>query len=205
MKLLNLCCGSVRPQSEEWINVDNLHAILPTGSPERENLDRERNYLNQDLERNGGVHLAESVDGIVASHCFEHWDCQMAVRIMQSCHFYLKPGGILLVSVPDASYFRRVHDHDTVESAERLFGEPIHLPDGETTFFGYGLWNRHHKAILTEDALWAYFVRAGFNPSRVSRDISIGEITSSRRPVFQNLISQLNRIPFSLVMMGVKG
>jgi predicted SAM-dependent methyltransferase len=125
---------------------------------------------------------------------------------MISCWRVLKPGGVLLVSVPDASYFRKVHDEDTVENAERLFGEPIHLPDGETTFFGYGLWNRWHKAILTEDALWAYFVRAGFKDVMTLMRTYLEHVQQSETAngTMENMVKQLNRIPFSLVMCAVK-
>jgi predicted SAM-dependent methyltransferase len=212
MKLLNLCCGAVRPQSEEWINVDNLHAAILPGTAERENLDREKNYVNLDLEKELLVgSIPFNLDGILASHCVEHWTCGVAVTIMKECLAHLKPGGVLLVSVPDASYFRQVHDEDTVENAQRLFGEPIHLPDGETTFFGYGLWNRWHKAILTEDALWCYFKRAGFG--KIYK-CSIEDIGGTKAPFTKpeseqidglwELSQILNRLPFSLVMAGVK-
>lgn len=204
MKLLNLCCGAVRPQGEEWINVDNLHDTILPGTPERENLDKETNYVNSDIASPGGFksEWVEAFDGILASHCFEHWDCQISSFIMNECRRCLKPGGILLVSVPDASYFRRVHAEDTVENAERLFGEPIHLPDGESTFFGYGLWNRYHRAILTEDALWCYFVRAGFEKiHRVSKEM----IDDAKQWEVRGAMARLlNRLPFSLVMAGTK-
>jgi predicted SAM-dependent methyltransferase len=210
MKLLNLCCGAVRNQSPDWINVDNLHATILPGTPERENLDKDENYINIDVETGMMLDYAKmecgSFDGILMSHCLEHWDCWRGVRIMGQCLSLLKPGGVLLVSVPDASYFREVHDEDTVENAERLFGEPIHLPDGETTFFGYGLWNRYHKAILSEDALWCYFHRAGF------KEIDRMQFDSGRMVYpalvtggpMDEMVKLINRIPFSLVMWGVK-
>lgn len=206
MKLLNLCCGAVRPQGEEWINVDNLHATLLPGTPERENLDKEKNYHNRDIVRNGVPVDLGCFDGILISHALEHFDCQAGVTIMDQCHFTLKPGGVLLVSVPDASYFRKVHAEDTVENAMRLFGEPIHLPDGETTFFGYGLWNRWHKAVLTEDALWCYFRRAGFSDIMRLLDGYLQNVQESETIIgaMESMVKYLNRLPFSLVMCGVK-
>lgn len=218
MKLLNLCCGAVRPQGEEWINVDNLHASLPLLTPERINLDCEPRYVNRDIvDELLPNEWDEMFDGILASHCVEHWNCQDAVRIMGCCRECLKPGGVLLVSVPDASYFRQVHDEDTVENAQRLFGEPIHLPDGETTFLGYGLFNRYHKAILTEDALWCYFKRAGFgkihrilvNDAGEERAMGgkiglLPRLTNDASDAMFEMVEKLNRIPFSLVMAGVK-
>lgn len=207
MKLLNLACGAVRPQSTEeveWWNLDNLHASFPPGTPERDNLDKEPHYVNHDL-LDGQVPIWKwedgSFDGILCSHFIEHVSCHSAHYIMGDCRRLLKPGGTLLISVPDASYFRRVYDEDTVENAERLFGEPIHLPDGETTFFGYGLWNRYHKAILTEDALWSYFKRAGFTDSfNMKHDPThkLGDVALDK------MVKLLNRLPFSLIMAATK-
>lgn len=217
MRLANLCCGAVRPQSTEgveWINIDHLHPVLHEGTEERKNLDAEPNYLEWDVE-SGPIPIAQgSLDGILASHCVEHWDCQKAVVILRDCWSLLKPGGILLVSVPNASYFRQVHEQDTVENAVELFGESIYLQDGERTFFGYGLWNRYHKAILTEDALWAYFRRAGFAEGGISRCYlghddrlfysKIHDGRNRRSELFCFMSGFLNRIPFSLVMVGIK-
>lgn len=218
MKYLNLCCGAVRPQSEDWTNLDLLLPVLGRWSPEWKQLQTEKNYVEHDVNSGPLPFDDDSFDGILASHCVEHWDCQEAARIMTECRRVLKTGGILLVSVPDASYFRQVHDRDTVENAVELFGEPIHLPDGETTFLGYGLFNRWHKTILTEDALWAYFVRSGFNdPQNVTvahgeamffADTSTGtkfKVKAAPESPLAEMVKLLNRLPFSLVMMGVKG
>lgn len=223
MKLLNLCCGNCRQPSTpdvEWVNVDNLHATILPGTPERENLDREGNYFNCNVigkSFDGTVLIpaswAETFDAILASHCFEHWDCQDAAYVMKQCRHLLKPGGILLVSVPDATYFKTVHDQDTVENAQELFGEPIHLPDGENTFTGYALWNRWHKAILTEDVLWHYFRRAGFKTDFATWRGGLAAPHWTCVPAYgelfysapmQAMVGVLNRMKFSLCMAGVK-
>lgn len=195
--------------------MDNLYAALLPGTPERENLDKEKNYVNIDVVNEGWPILVNSFDGVLASHCMEHWDCQQAVGVMEMCHAALKPGGVLLVSVPDASYFRKVHHEATVENAERLFGEPIHLADGETTFTGYALWcPGRHKAIISEDVLWHYFVRAGFKVPAVvypaqSGQFGVGglgeiDLPSNAQNAMTAMVLLLNRLPFSLVMCGVK-
>lgn len=200
MKLLNLCCGNCRPQDEFWWNCDCLHDTLLPGTPERANLDAEPRYQERDIMY-GLPFDDEEFDGILASHCIEHWDCVDAVRIMRMCRDCLKPGGTLMASVPDASYFRLMHSADTAENAVELFGEPIYAPDGEDTFFGYALWNRWHEAILTEDALWAYFVRAGFEDKKVER---ISAMVNDSNEVVKEMHRILNRRLFSLVMTGVK-
>lgn len=200
MKLLNLCCGANRPQDEFWWNLDNLRDHLELGTPERINLDAEPRYINTDIEISIPFHNGE-FDGILASHCLEHWDCKLGVNVIERCRYLLKPGGTLMVSAPDASYFRLMHSADTAENAVELFGEPIYAPDGEDTFFGYALWNRFHKAILTEDALWAYFARAGFEDKKVER---ISAMVNDGNEVVKEMWRILNRRLFSLVMIGVK-
>lgn len=220
MKLLNLCCGANRVLSDEWTNLDQLRATLQPGTPERFHLDQELNYVEHNVLTGALPFEDETFDGICASHCLEHWPCEEGAAVMMECRRVLKPGGVLLVSVPDASYFRKVHDEDTPENAVRLFGEPIHLPDGENTFTGYALWcPGRHKAILTEDALWHYFKRAGFgHVSRVYLDAKaketpdqkwwscherIGDFESAMLGMCL-MVPVLNRLPFSLVMCGVK-
>jgi len=199
MKLLNLACGAVRPQGEEWVNVDQLLEVLPGYTPEWNNLKKEKNYVEWNIEEHdGALTFGDSVfDGIVASHCIEHWDIHMAVRVMKECLRILKPGGILVVSVPDASTFRQNASEDTPENAVRLYGEPIHLPDGENTFLGYAGFNRWHKTLLTEDSLWCYFKRAGFKLD--------SEYTPEQATLYLRHIEPiLNRRQFSLIMTGEK-
>lgn len=217
MKLLNLCCGANRVLSEEWVNLDYLFPILAEGTPERNNLLNEKNYVEHDVLSGPLPFEDDTFSGILASHCAEHWDCQQTAKVMQECRRVLQPGGVLMVSVPDASYFRKVYAEDTPENAIRLFGEPIHLPDGENTFFGYGLWNRFHLQLFTEDSMWCCITRAGFtkvfsadfktqperfNPCPVDW-FPRGTIGELFRKIYA-LSGILNRLPFSLVMVGVK-
>lgn len=211
MKLGNLACGAVRPQGEEWWNVDTLRSVLAPGTPERQQLDSEPRYIEANLETEGVPFDDGSMDSLLLSHALEHFDCQAGVRIMADCHRALKPGGVLLVSVPDASYFRAMHVYDRVENAKKLFGEEIHLPDGETTFTGYALWNKFHRAILCEDSLWHYFKRAGFARCRTVYCERVGEEVRfmgysefAENLPMKEMIKHLNRLPFSLVMAAQK-
>jgi SAM-dependent methyltransferase len=209
MKLLNLACGAVRPK-EPWINVDSLYGVLKEGTPERANLDAETNYMEWDITQRTPF-IDNYFDGILCSHAIEHFDCQTGVSIIRECHRILKPRGILMVSVPDVAVFRENYHQDNPQNAVAIFGEPIHEADGEKTFFGYALWNRYHRAILGEDALWAYFVRAGFRPQSTVR-VELEDIRLHREdpqaakgdPIYDALQSILNRLPFSLIMVGSK-
>lgn len=214
MKILNLACGNVRPSSTsevEWTNLDNLFSVLAIGTPERNNLEAESGYYNADVLHESGIpaEWAETFEGVICSHAVEHWTCQEAVYVMKQCRHLLKPGGILLISVPDATYFKTVHDQDTVENAQELFGEPIHLPDGETTFTNYALWNRWHKAILNEDVLWHYFRRAGFKRIQNLKGAihfleKYGCTPFEITEPLKTMMGVLNRLKFSLVLSGQK-
>jgi predicted SAM-dependent methyltransferase len=201
MKIANLACGAVRNQGEEWINVDKLRPFLPEGSPERINLDAEKNYREIDLAEFPWPFEDNEFDGLLLSHYLEHTDAIEGLKVMQECRRILKPNGHLVVSVPDCSYFKSVIDRDNIENAVELFGEPIHLPDGHDNFFDYALWMRQHKAILNEDSLWCYFKRAGFAKDRIYpyRDYLV------QNESLLKIYSLLNRLRFSVVLVGEKG
>ena len=162
MKLLNVGCGGVRPP-EPWINLDALHQHLAPGTPERTQLDSEKNYVDWHLFNHGWMPFDEEMfDGILCSHVIEHFDCHSAVRILTDCRRMLKPGGLLVVSVPDADYFLSVHDRDTPENAVELFGEPIH-DKWQPTFMAYALLHREHLQLLTAGSLECLLLAAGFD------------------------------------------
>lgn len=191
MKLLNLGCGSQRPGSP-WINVDSLRTILPEGSPERFQIDAMHNYVEADL-RAPLPFATESMDGCLLSHILEHFDAPEGLRLLQECHRVLVPGGVVLVSVPDASYFRRVYPEDRNENWPELFDQtdpanPI------PTFFEAALWFNEHKAILTEDAVWCYLTRAQFAVVPAAMET----------PAARVMWPELNRGKFSAVMAGIK-
>lgn len=206
MKLLNLACGAVRPQGEEWVNLDNLHAILLPHTLESNNLFQERNYVDHNIEHHNGMlpFGGSEFDGVIASHCIEHWDCRLATIVMSECQRILKPGGVLLVSVPDAAIFRKHWHEDTVENAVRIYGEPIFEGDGEYNFLGYAGFNRWHKTLLNEDSLWCYFVRAGFDAGKIHgmSDYTLGEVPYTE--ALKKMTPLLNRLPFSLILVGTK-
>lgn len=203
MKLLNLGCGATRP-GDPWTNLDNLSTQLHIGTPERAKLDSELNYIDSDITRDLPL-AGESFDGCLLSHVLEHFCASEGLRILQEVHRVLKPGGIVLVSVPDASYFRKVYPEDRKENWQRLFG--VTDPNNTIpTWFEAALWFDQHKAIFTEDVLWAYLTRAGFpnmqrvNPNWIKAGPGPGEIGTP----MSVMCEQLNRLEFSVVLSATK-
>ncbi len=196
MRLLNVGCGATRP-GEPWTNLDQLHDVLKPGTPERTNLDLEKNYVNWDIALSLPFE-EETFDGVLCSHVLEHFDCQDAVRIITRCRRVLKPEGIFVASVPDASYFLEVHDEDTREKAIDLFGEPICPEEPEhKSFFDYALFYWQHKQILTLDSMLCLLMKAGFT--------NIETVPSnSQKEIVKTIESIMNRRKFSLEMMAFK-
>lgn len=215
MRLLNLGCGGERVQSTEWVNLDDLHSQLPPKSGARINLDQETNYVNFNVSSGPLPFSDGSFDGILASHFFEHFDAQEGLKIMRDCRRLLRSGGTLLVSVPDASYFRKVYPEDRNENWPRLF-ETTDPANPIPTFFEAALWFDQHKVLMTEDALWSYFKRTGFDQIISFRNLKRnldGSIDLDMEPNFTGvtdgaplltMMNQLNRLSFSLVMCAVK-
>lgn len=196
MKLLNLGCGDQRFPGDEWTNLDDLHSQFGLDRPERMTLDMEPNYFNYRVDPDSTLPFPDGhFDGILASHFFEHWDAQECLKIMKDCRRLLRDGGCLVVSVPDASYFRKVHAEDRNENWQRLFGvtdpgNPI------PTWMEAALFFEQHKQVITEDALWCMLTDCGFRVFDRPRETPI--------PSVDLIHYKLNRIPFSLVMVGIK-
>jgi len=201
MKILNVGAGSVRPQSPDWVNLDNLRTQLPPGSGARINLDAEPNYVEHDLSRYQMPFPDDHFDGILMAHCLEHFPAQKGVALMEDCRRMLKPEGVLLISVPDASYFRNVYDRDENKNWPELF-DTTDPNNTIPTFFKAALWFEQHDVILTEDALWAYFVRAGFQPDNLERHTT-SFVFNDPHPL-TSMLAKLDRWKFSLVMAATK-
>lgn len=200
MKLLNLGCGSQRPQNAEWTNLDDWEG----GGHEINEPNFVRHDMREKLPFEDG-----SFDGCLLSHVIEHMDCQDGLRLFREMHRVLRPGGIVLVSTPDASYFRKVYPEDKNANWPRLF-DVSDPPNPIPTWLQAALWFDQHRVILTEDALWSYFIMAGFKEPVNLRYTSSNDSITLSRPreavpeVFNQLVAQLNRVKFSLIMSAIK-
>lgn len=205
MQLLNVGCGGNRP-GPPWKNIDQLRSTLAIGTPERAQLDKEENYTDFDISF-GLPFPPDSFDGILCSHVVEHFDCHGAVRMLQGCHRVLKPGGLLVVSVPDADYFVRNRDRDTPENAVALFGEPIH-DAWQKSFFDYALFHAAHKQVLTYQSLKCLLLKAGFEIIQSFHDYPMRPyMTSTDQPKgspADEIEEVMNRRRFSLELCAVK-
>lgn len=200
MIILNLGCGYVRPQSAPWINMDMLRSQLAPGTPERRHLDSEPNYVEHDL-RQPLPAADSSVEGIFSSHTIEHVGAQEAVALIRECRRVLKPGGILCLSAPNASYFRAVNPEDNKANSQRLFGEKINDDNPGQTFLEIALLFNEHKQVLCEDSLWCLFVAAGFAGPSVTASARDGWAACDIRKYFLPLA---NRFAFSIFVEAVK-
>ena len=149
-------------------------------------------------------------DGVLLSHVIEHMDCQAGLKLFREIKRVMKPGGCFMVSTPDASYFRKVYPEDRNENWPRLF-DVSDPPNPIPTWLEAALWFDQHKVILTEDALWSYFVMAGFEEpvntwcsSDNGEAIIISRPRRAREAVFSQLVAHLNRLKFSLIMSALK-
>jgi predicted SAM-dependent methyltransferase len=134
------------------------------------------------------------VDGVLASHFLEHLDLQESWKFVAECYRVLKPGGVMVASVPNTSYFREVNHLDTKEMSDQLFGEQMDAGNPHTSFFDCALFFDEHKQALTEDSLWAILRKGGFT------DIE----KTCTGDVYYLLSDKLNRLVFSLTLWAVK-
>jgi SAM-dependent methyltransferase len=205
MKLLNVGCGGNRPQDEPWWNLDCLKKALKQGTPERSNLDKEPRYVEHLLGNGPMPFENDSFDGCLVSHVIEHFNCHQAVVVLEDCRRILKPGGLLVVSVPDADYFLSVHDRDKPENAVELFGEPIH-DSWQPNFMRYALFHRDHLQVLTEASLMCLLIQAGFVLiTTVNQAMgAFGGIPDEWLPCLKEIEKIMNRRKFSVELCAIK-
>lgn len=209
MMLLNVGCGDCR-LPDPWLNIDDLFNHFPEGNPERgyltDRLKAEPNYVNMDISQAWwpGQHPGETenrFDGACAMHVLEHFDVPGALHVLREIYRCLKPGGVLRVAVPDASYFRAVHDEDRRENWPRLF-EDFNDASGNTSYLQVALFFEQHRQVYAEDTLWCQLVMVGFAPDNVFR--VAGKETRVGNEAARAMTVMDTRPKFSLHMEAVK-
>lgn len=192
MRILNLACSAYRPP-EPFINIDILKSLFPERTKEREQIDAEPNYIEHDLTK--GIPFEDnSCDGIFLSHFLEHLDVQQAVALVKECKRVLITGGVMVVSVPDTTYFKNVYPRDKNENWQELFGV-TDVNNPIPTFMEAALFFEEHKQVLTEDSLWCILTMGGFDETEIP--------DSEVKQILKNSISD-NRNQFSLIKWVVK-
>jgi SAM-dependent methyltransferase len=206
VKLLNVGCGGQRPQEDHWWNLDQLREFLKPGTPERTNLDAEPRYIECNLLQQSIHFPDQTFDGILLQHVLEHFACHETTEVLGKCRAVLKDGGLLVASVPNASYFRLHHGDDDRANALALFGESISgdWQDSQCkSFFEYALWHREHKQILNEDGLWAILRRSGFEHKNIWRYVP-EVVLQPGGIVLREIDKQINRRKFSTILCAYK-
>ena len=210
MLILNVGAGDCRIQSPDWLNIDQLRSYFPVDNPEHgylnSRLDNEPNYVDMDIALPWwpGQHpgeTAERFDACVICHVLEHFDVPGALHILREIHRCLKPGGVLRITVPDASYFRRVYPEDRRENWARLF-EPFNDTSDNQTYLQVALFFEQHLAVHSEDTMWCMLVMAGFRPDGITR-VGPGE-SRTGNPAGQAMVIMDTRPLFSLHCECVK-
>lgn len=193
LTLLNLGCGNTRP-GEPWTNMDSHKGVPTKGEGGHFIVHNLKNPIPDPFGDN-------TCDGIFANHFIEHLDAQEAVRLIVDAKRVLKPGGILCIGVPNASYHRAVWTQDTRENSMHLFGEPIPSEDPVGNNLRRALFFWEHKQIFTEDSLWCHLVVAGFDHNKVKVFDAKIDHPNAVRQHFKNIS---NRLHFTLFMEAEK-
>ncbi len=197
MKLLNAGCGSER-YPDPWVNVDTFHSMFAPGTPERAQIDMIGNYVDAQLLEPLPFGDGE-FDGGMCQHVLEHFNAQDGLKLLREVKRVIAPGGSILISVPDASYFRRVYPDDRNANWPELF-DTTDPKNPIPTFMSAALFFNEHAMVYTEDALWCILTEAGFTDVRRFDPLTFTEDD----PVMQVMHRELNRRKFSLVVGALK-
>lgn len=198
MTILNVGAGAMR-LPRPFINLDNLREQLAVGTRERHMLDLEENYVEHTIGSSPLPFPDNSFTAVALFHCLEHFEAQEGLSLLKDILRVLEPGGRILVSVPDASYFRKVFQEDRNENWPRLF-DVSDPPNPIPTWHEAALWFDQHRVILTEDAVWSYLTMAGYMGIERLDSFTLETDDDALRAMHK----ELNRRIFSLVMKATK-
>lgn len=134
-KPLKLNFGSgTRERPEGYTNID----IVP-----HENVDIVADMREFEADDN-------SVDEIYCSHAFEYLNRVDAVAVLQRWFRFLRPGGVVRISVPDFKVLAELYVNER-EPVQNISGPILGIKDGQ-----------HHKVIYDEALLSTMLITLGF-------------------------------------------
>lgn len=140
---IHLGCGK-RDFGEDWIHIDKSDYSHV----------KYNDVINLPVEEN-------SVDIIYASHMFEYFDRTEAVEVLEKWKFYLKPGGVIRLAVPNFEMYVKLYTekHFSLDNCiGPLYGK-WSVSDSlivyhKTTYDFISLKNMFESAGLKNTKLW---------------------------------------------------
>lgn len=131
--------------------------------------------------------LADGIADVVwCSHCLEHLFAHETPRVLAESHRLLKPGGELIVRVPDAAAAAALLADDRAD--EVIYQSPAGPVTALDMLYGHG------PALARGRLAMAH--RTGFTPGRLSRlltDAGFAPVAVSRRPDAYELLAQARK------------
>jgi len=167
--VLHVGCGAANP--------DKLPpAFFPPGEWHELRLD-----INPDVEPDIQASIIDmnmiaeaSVDAVWSAHNIEHLEPHQVAIALGEFHRVVRPGGFVLVTVPDLQQVAALVAEDKLEDAAYISAmgpiAPLDMLFGLRSALAAGNGFMAHRTGYTAKTLEAAFSRAGFTPVRVIRD-----------------------------------
>lgn len=115
-----------------------------------------------------------SVDAVWSAHNIEHLEPHEVAIALGEFHRVVRPGGFVLVTVPDLQQVAALVAEDKLEDAAYISAmgpiAPLDMLFGLRSALAAGNGFMAHRTGYTAKTLEAAFARAGFTPVRVIRD-----------------------------------
>jgi SAM-dependent methyltransferase len=129
---------------------------------------------------------AESVDAIWSSHNLEHLHRHEVPLALAEFLRVLKPGGLLLLTLPDLQSVAELIAADRLEDGAYVSPSgpitPLDMVFGHTPSLAAGQMFMAHKSGFTARTLQKLLIAAGFAEIRVRRDDAFDLWASARKP-----------------------
>jgi predicted SAM-dependent methyltransferase len=171
---LNICCG--KDYREGYTNID-FSKVASDGSPLK--VDLEWNLLGDSYPL---LLTANCADEIVFRESLEHFNRHNGLKVLGKLHFLLKPGGVLDLSVPNATKQMKILMQMMMNPA------PVSFKDFEEAHERFTYWKWHddlmgathasdgndgdsHKTLYTKQTLKPILEYVGFKVLSIDDNI----------------------------------